>query len=85
MNNKSKTSALEKYVKAAQPEQVTPTTPPVRRRGRGESVALTVRLSRSQWERVHQLAIAEGVSIQHLAVVGLAKIFKEKGLPDLTK
>lgn len=85
MNNTSKPSALEKYVKAAQSEQATPTTPPVRRRGRGESVALTVRLSRSQWERVHQLAIAEGVSIQHLAVVGLSKIFKEKGLPDLTK
>lgn len=85
MSNKPKTSALEKYIKGAPSEQVTMAPEPVRRRGRGETVALTVRLSRSQWERVHQLAVAEGVSIQHLALVGLSKIFKEKGLPDLAK
>lgn len=85
MNVKPKTSALEKYVKGAPSEQVGQKSPePVRRRGQGETVSLTVRLSRSQWERVHQLAVAEGVSIQHLAVVGLSNIFKEKGLPELT-
>jgi hypothetical protein len=58
---------------------------PVRERGRGkgEKVALTVRLSRADWERVHQLAVAEGVSIQVLAVEGLSKVFVEKGLPGL--
>ena len=54
-----------------------------RRRGKGEVVALTVRLPRAEWERVHQLAVSEGVSIQTLAVAGLSKIFAERGLPEL--
>jgi len=56
---------------------------PERTRGKHEVVNLTVRLSRGDWERVHQLAISEGTSIQRLAVQGLSKIFAEKGLPTL--
>jgi len=55
-----------------------------RGRGKGEVVALTIRLPRAEWERVHQLAVSEGVSIQSLAVDGLSKIFVEKGLPPLS-
>jgi hypothetical protein len=54
-----------------------------RRRGQGETVALTVRLSRGDWERLHQLAVAEGVSLQSLALTGLSRIFIDKGLPAL--
>lgn len=54
-----------------------------RGRGKGDVVALTVRLPRAEWERVHQLAVSEGVSIQALAVDGLSKVFAEKGLPAL--
>lgn len=54
-----------------------------RGRGKGEVVALTIRFSRADWERVHQLAVSEGVSIQHLAVSGISKIFEEKGLVGL--
>jgi len=32
----------------------------VRRRGQGPTVALTVRLRRADWERLHQLAIFAG-------------------------
>lgn len=64
----------------------TPAIAPVEReRGKGSLVALTVRLPRADWERVHQLAIAEGISIQKLAVRGLSKVFAEKGLPTLTE
>jgi hypothetical protein len=55
-----------------------------RKRGRGETVALTVRLSRADWERLHQLAVSEGTSIQQLAVAGLSTVFASKGLPGLT-
>lgn len=55
-----------------------------RGRGKGDVVALTVRLPRAEWERVHQLAVAEGVSIQSLAVEGLSKVFAEKGLPKIS-
>jgi hypothetical protein len=54
-----------------------------RRRGTRETVALSVRLPRSAWERLHQLAVSEGESIQTLAVRGLNKIFAEKGLPGI--
>ena len=55
----------------------------VRRRGQGQVVALTVRLRRADWERLHQLAVAEGVSLQQLALTGLSKIFAGKGLPGI--
>ncbi len=55
-----------------------------RKRGKGDTVSLTVRLSRPDWERVHQLAVSEGVSIQKLAVDGLSKIFQEHGLSKLS-
>jgi hypothetical protein len=68
-------------------ESLTTETPSIRKRGRGKGdiVALTVRLPRAEWERVHQLAVTEGVSIQALAVEGLSRVFIEKGLPGLTE
>ncbi len=54
-----------------------------RKRGRGDTVALTVRLTRADWERLHQLAVSEGTSIQQLAVAGLSTVFSSKGLPGL--
>lgn len=53
-------------------------------RGTGETVSMTVRLSRADWERLHQLAVSEGTSIQRLAVEGFSKVFAEKGLPGLS-
>lgn len=57
---------------------------PSRRRAQGETVALTVRVPRSEWARLHQLAVAEGVSLQFLALTGLSKVFAEHGLPPIT-
>ena len=59
------------------------TKPREKQRGKGDVVALTVRLSRDDWQRVHQLALSEGVSIQRLAIDGLSKLFEEKGLKKL--
>ncbi len=56
-----------------------------RQRAKKDVVALTVRLHRSEWERLHQLAVSEGMSIQSLAVRGLNRVFKEKGLPQLAE
>ena len=53
-----------------------------RKKGKGEKVSLTVRLSREQWHRVHELARIEGTNFQDLAIQEKAKIFKEKGLKD---
>lgn len=54
-----------------------------RRRAQGETVALTVRIPRAEWARLHQLAVAEGVSLQALALNGLSKVFAEHGLPPI--
>ncbi len=54
-----------------------------RTRAKKESVALTVRLTRQQWERLHQLALADGVSLQQLILQGLGTLFRDRGLPKL--
>jgi hypothetical protein len=56
-----------------------------RRKAQGAMVALTVRLPRAEWERLHQLAVSEGTSIQQLAVTGLSKVFTAKGLPGVSQ
>lgn len=57
--------------------------PLVRERGKKDQVALTVRLPRAEWERLHRFALTEGVSIQTLAVHGLSLAFAEKNLPAI--
>jgi predicted HicB family RNase H-like nuclease len=57
---------------------------PPRKRAQGDTVALTVRIPRAEWARLHQLAVAEGVSLQALALDGLSRVFREHGLPPIT-
>lgn len=68
---------------AAQAEESSVSTD--RQRAKKDVVALTVRLQRSEWERLHQLAVSEGQSIQSLAVRGLNRVFTDKGLPKLAE
>lgn len=85
-----KTTGLAGFVKtpATTSPQVAPAAdlaPAERKRGAKDKVALTVRLQRGDWMRVHQLALDEGVSIQDLAVRGLSKLFEERGLPGIVQ
>jgi hypothetical protein len=64
----------------AQPSEL----PHARARAQKSVVAMSFRLSRQDWERLHQLAITEGVSINTLTLRGLSKLFDERGLPGLT-
>ena len=57
--------------------------PGARKRGAGDTVALTVRLPRAEWARLHHLAVAEGVSLQTLAVRGFDKVFADYGLRSI--
>lgn len=86
----SKQTGLAAFTRktTAQPEQAalliqTEASPTERKRGKGDVVALTVRIPRADWERVHQLAVSEGTSIQQLALRGLSSVFAEKGLPGI--
>ena len=58
--------------------------PHARARAQKAVVAMSFRISRQDWERVHQLAITEGVSINTLTLRGLSKLFEERGLPGMT-
>ena len=82
MPPKKKTAGL-----AAFTEQQTPLEQPseaaVRTKAKGEVVAVTVRLSRDQWDRVHQLARSEGVSLNQLALQGFSELLKKRGLAEL--
>ena len=66
---------------AARDEDAAPAS--LRTKAKGDTVSVTIRLRPDQWERVHQLALAEGVSLNRLAIHALSKIFQEKGLPGL--
>lgn len=55
-----------------------------RARAQKAVVAMSFRITRQDWERVHQLAITEGVSINTLTLRGLSKLFEERGLPGMT-
>jgi len=44
---------------------------------------MTLWLARAQWDRVHDLARAEGVSLNALALCRLSRLFEERGLPPL--
>ncbi len=56
--------------------------PGVRKRGQGPKVSIPVRLTRRQWERLHQVAISDGDSLQTVIVRALRGMFKERGLGE---
>jgi hypothetical protein len=79
----SKTGLSAFTSKTADKAKTVESQPIERKRGIGETVALSVRVKRSDWERIHQLAVSEGMSINSLAILGFSKIFDEKGMPPL--
>ena len=56
---------------------------PRRKRGGGETVALTVKVRRSDWQRLRQLADAEGTTILAMAEAGLSAVLAQHGLPPI--
>ena len=56
---------------------------PRRKRGGGETVALTVKVRRSDWQRLRQLADAEGTTIQAMAETGFSAVLAQHGLPPI--
>jgi hypothetical protein len=55
----------------------------LRIKAKGDVIHISLRLTHEQWERVTQLANAEGTSINRLAIYAFSKLFQEKGLPAL--
>lgn len=85
MAPKKKTTGLAAFTgsqEAAAYEKSTATE--LRTKAKGEIVHITLRLTHEQWERAHQLARAEGVSLNQLAIFALSKLFQDKGLPGLS-
>lgn len=55
-----------------------------RKRGGGETVALTVKVKRTDWQRLRQLADAEGTTIQAIAEAGFSAVLAKHGLPPIS-
>ena len=80
-------AALEATSTAESVVAQTPTAKPqshARARAQKSVVAMSFRINRQDWERLHQLAITEGVSINTLTLRGLSKLFEERGLPGMS-
>lgn len=76
-------TASQASVSSSVAEVVSVPPPRVRARGQKPMVAMSFRISRQDWERLHLLAITDGVSINTLTLRGLSKLFEERGLPGL--
>ena len=63
--------------------EVAQVQPRTRARGQKPLVAMTFRLSRQDWERLHLLALTDGVSINTLTLRGLSRLLEERGLPGI--
>ena len=63
--------------------EVAQVQPRTRARGQKPLVAMTFRLSRQDWERLHLLALSDGVSINTLTLRGLSRLLEERGLPGI--
>ena len=56
---------------------------PKAKRALGDTVALTVRVNKADWARLHQLAIAKGETLQTLTIQGFSRLFEAEGLPPM--
>jgi hypothetical protein len=72
---------MSSFLDTAETEQ--PVKRKRRKRGTGDIVCITLRLSHTQWRGAHSLAMSEGVSINQLAIDGINMLLKDKGLPPL--
>lgn len=54
-----------------------------RRRGQGNRVRLTLYLTPGEWQRMHEVGMAAGVSLNHLMIEGLNEVFRSRGLSIL--
>ena len=83
MSKKTGLSAFTSKSTATEKVDATPAPAQQRKRGKGETVALSVRVKHSDWERIHQFAVSEGLSINSLAILGLSRLLEAKGMPSL--
>ena len=54
------------------------------RRGSGETVALTVRLTKADWMRLKIFAMEQGETLQTIAVKGFNRLLGDKKQPPLS-
>jgi hypothetical protein len=65
-------------------EEATQEKPHVRTKGTGKVIHAQLRFtSQDQWQRATLFAMSEGVSLNQLALMGMSRLMKEKGLPGL--
>jgi len=84
MAKTKKGSKLTGFAEIAAPVSQEPPAKKKRvRRGQGETVAITVRLSKDAWMQLRQFAMVEGETLQTLAIEGLNLRLKAGGRPPI--
>lgn len=83
MKKKPGTTGLAAFAKKTKTKSSQTKQTQERKRGKGSTVGITVRLARGDWERLHHLAVSEGQSLQALALKGFSMVLGEKGLPAM--
>lgn len=91
----SRKSATAGHAASHEPIEIGPIAPPVfgaslkregaekktkRPLGSSSRILVSLRLTRKQWEAIHGFAKSEGVSLQGLAISGIASLFERRGL-----
>jgi hypothetical protein len=79
---KKKSSKLAAFSQKTAAAVIEPPTTK-RSRGKGQHVAITVRLPKDAWMRLQVFAMSEGLSLQSLAVSAFNRELAAKGLPLL--
>jgi hypothetical protein len=78
------TTVPEAIPESAPPTKTTePAKPPSRKRGLGETVSITFRVTKDPWMRLQQLAMTEGRSLQSLIWEACSAYLVSKGQPPL--
>jgi hypothetical protein len=83
MAKASKPTEIAQKTTTAETVAQTANKTPRRKRGKGETVSLTVRLPKEAWMRLRQFAMIEGESVQSLAIDGFNELLAKKGQPKL--
>ena len=77
---KKKSGGLDKFIE--QPE-MPDLEVPIRKRGKGDKVGITIRMNQTQWRRVNEAAMSEGISMAELFMLALSERLKARHLPGL--
>jgi hypothetical protein len=81
MGRKSNLAAFQ--AEARSPKNTTDETPTKRSRGHGDIVAVSMRMHKEDWKRLHVFALDSNETLQGLFILSMSALLESRGLPGL--